>query len=213
MPPHTILRSIERGLALGGCTAIIRHAERPPIPEGSWGNELSLRPEGVRASRRLGSTLGSRLGSLVTSPVLRCVETAEQVVAGAGRVGPPIETDARLGAPGAHIERPDELGTLFVDRDTRDIVADVLAGIAIPGLRAPRLVVEALLGMARALPRVPGTVDVCVTHDVIVATLAGGLLGARAELTGTQWPGFLEGVVLAWAVAEPVVIWRGEVAA
>jgi len=211
MVPSTLLLSIERGLALGPCTAIIRHAERPPIPQGSWGTELSIRPEGIQASRELGSALGSRLGTLVASPVLRCVETAREVGVGAGRAQPAVETDARLGSPGAHIARVEELGTLFLDRDTRDIVADVLAGVSVPGLRPPRAVAAVLVDLAAALPRQPATVDVCVTHDAIVATLAGGLLGARPELTRAEWPDFLEGVVLAWPGGEPVVVWLGEV--
>ena len=212
MAPSTLLHSIERGLTLGPCTAIIRHAECPPIPEGSWGNELSIRPAGVRASQALGRALGGCLGALVASPVLRCVQTAEQVGVGAGRAEPAIATDTRLGAPGAHIALADELGTLFLDRDTRDIVADVLSGVSTPGLRPPREVAEVLVDMASSLPREPGTVDVCVTHDAIVATLAGGLLGERPELIRSEWPNFLEGVVLAWAGVEPVVVWRGEVA-
>lgn len=208
-----LLRSLEVGLTLGPCSAVVRHAERPPIPEGSWGDELAIRPEGRRASHSLGRALGRRLGVLVSSPVLRCVQTAQQIGLGANGDETAVREDQRLGAPGAHIERVEELGTLFMDRSAPEIVADLLSGAHIPGLRPPREVVAALVGLARELPRKPGTVDLCVTHDVVVATLLGGLGQLSPERVHEDWPGFLDGVVVAWSGDAPSFVWRGEVIA
>lgn len=206
-------RSVEVGLTLGPCTAFVRHAERPPIPEGTWGDELAIRPEGIRASQLLGRALGTRLGTLASSPVLRCVQTAREVGIGAGKELLDVREDQRLGAPGAHIKRVEDLGSLFLDRTAPEIVAAVLSGAHVPGLRDPRDVVTLLVGLARELPRRPGTVDLCVSHDVVVATLLGGLGQLPSRRVLDEWPGFLDGVVIAWPGETPAFVWLGEVVA
>lgn len=47
-----------------GTLMLIRHAERPPIPQHSFGNELSITPEGKVTSLNFGKKLGSNLHAI-----------------------------------------------------------------------------------------------------------------------------------------------------
>ena len=65
---------------------LLRHAERPPIPPGTFGNDLEITPAGRREAEALGRALaqGEPVAGVYSSPVLRCVQTAEAMAAGAG---------------------------------------------------------------------------------------------------------------------------------
>ena len=120
---------------------LIRHATRPDIPLGSFGNELAITKEGRREATGMGQVLSDRLRRFETSPVLRCVQTAEAICLGAGVPGPPATTRV-LGDPGVWIADGDAVGDAFVEHGPSGVVARQLAGHTIPPLEpvpsAPR---------------------------------------------------------------------------
>ena len=56
---------------------LIRHSARDEIPDGGTGMELPLNDLGIRLCQELGRELVGRVRSARSSPVLRCVQTAE----------------------------------------------------------------------------------------------------------------------------------------
>ena len=98
---------VSRTLALltqaphGAAVALaLRHAEREAIPPCGYGNDVPLTRQGITSSRRLGEALSPLPVAVVrTSPLPRCVETAESITAGAGWDAVAVP-DQRLGAPG-----------------------------------------------------------------------------------------------------------------
>ena len=101
---------VSRTLALltpvpdGAAVALaLRHAERAAIPPCGYGNDVPLTRQGIRSSRRLGAALSSRPAAVIrTSPLPRCVQTAESIIAGAGWDAVAVP-DQRLGAPGPFV--------------------------------------------------------------------------------------------------------------
>jgi len=188
-----------------GDVLLVRHAERPPIPNGSWGRELSITDAGREASIELGSRLGS-IPRIVSSPVPRCVQTAEALRQGAGGSAS-IEQDRLLGDPGVWVMQPELAGPQFQAGGARGVVARQLAGAVVPGMRpltdGASLLLDLLL---RTAPPV-GSVSVCVTHDAVMAPLIGHLFGQ--ERVGPIWPNFLEALRLQFEDDELVVQWRG----
>lgn len=68
-----------------GVGLLIRHAERFEIKEGSFGTSIPLTPKGRQDSVHIGSLLANHsLAGAFSSPVGRCVDTAQHILKGAG---------------------------------------------------------------------------------------------------------------------------------
>ena len=64
---------------------VIRHAEREEIPTGTFGYHVALTDQGIAAAEQLGEALSAkRTITTVSSPVPRCVQTAEAILRAGG---------------------------------------------------------------------------------------------------------------------------------
>ena len=94
---------------------VMRHAEREEIQAGTFGYHLALTAQGISLSQQLGAALSERRNiSSISSPVPRCVQTAEAILLSAGSLTG-VSTDRRLGSPGAFILEPEIAGPLFLE--------------------------------------------------------------------------------------------------
>jgi len=188
--PVTLLNDLnaiprDRQIAL-----LMRHSARFPITDPEKMFEVPLTEEGVQMAEELGALIGELFpcGRLIASPVGRCLATADAIARGAG--GP--------------------LQAVADERSSHPAIEpawDALNRGEINGvLPAP---VRAAMGLLLSDSAQTGpALDVMVTHDTVVGTLAGCLLDS--PVTGPHWPGFLEGIFL-WRAADGVhVLWRGE---
>jgi phosphohistidine phosphatase SixA len=92
---------------------LLRHADRDDIPQGSFGNEILLNEKGKQNAQSFGEILSERkINRIFTSPVGRCVQTAEYITKGYGNSIEIIETTS-LGAPGLHISDEKIAGNFF----------------------------------------------------------------------------------------------------
>lgn len=82
--------------------ALIRHSVRGELPPGAGGNRVPITAKGEKLASLLGGMIGGRLQSLTTSPVLRCVQTAEAIRTGTG-IQTPVRLDRALGDPGIYV--------------------------------------------------------------------------------------------------------------
>ena len=74
--PETLLHSFEIVPENTRVALLLRHAHRPPIEPGSYGDDVELSRSGIESSEELGQILSQRrVGRLVASPVSRCVTT------------------------------------------------------------------------------------------------------------------------------------------
>ena len=172
---------------------LMRHAARPPIPEGEVGGELSITPEGEAKALALGQRFRQVLVSVRSSPVRRCVETARAIVRGAER-DIDLVSDPMLGAPGAFIADP-ELAWENWLRVGHDGVLDHLASGAapLPGFAEPiaasRALIDHLLGVAAG----PG-LHLAITHDALMIPLLAARL--KRPVAAHERPDFLDGITL-----------------
>ena len=81
---------------------LLRHAARAPLPPDGVGYTLPITEAGAELGRELGRLLGRRLRSLRSSPLVRCLQTAEVLRGGAG-ADLPIVSDRLLGDPGIYV--------------------------------------------------------------------------------------------------------------
>lgn len=173
---------------------LLRHAERPEIPEGSHGMDVGLTEDGMAAAHRIGATLGERIRSITTSPVLRCRTTAALLCKGANRQLE-ITDHALLGAPGAFVADGDVAWESWRRMGNEGVIAHMMASSQpLPGMHPPKLAVRRLLDLLSLAMDHEVGLHVFVTHDAILAPFVAHALGRPLERE--RWPRFLDAMML-----------------
>ncbi|WP_280553483.1 histidine phosphatase family protein [Halomonas sp. 25-S5] len=199
--PPSMWRHLERIPIDRPVAMLLRHSVRDQIPPGDVGYNIPITDIGHGLARELGACLLGRLRSLHSSPLPRCLQTAEAIAGGAG-AELVITPDRLLGDPGVYVldgsrawMNWEELGHEGV---MRHLVkeATALSGMARPD-EAARFLVQTMLGTATNRPGV----HIFVTHDSLVTATAARLLGEPLGLE--EWPEFLEGAFF-WAEEDGV---------
>jgi broad specificity phosphatase PhoE len=184
---------------------LVRHSVRLALPPGDAAYTLPITEEGTRLARRLGALLGGRLRSVRTSPLARCVQTAEEVRRGSG-ADVAITPDRLLGDPGAYVLDGARAANPWERLGREGVMAhlvaedDPLPGMAAPG-PAARFLVQHMLAAAPE----PG-LHLFVTHDSLVTTTAARLLDE--PLGREAWPWYLEAAFFWRAGGELNVAYR-----
>lgn len=174
---------------------ILRHARREDIPPGSFGADVHLTEQGTKSAERLGKLLSTRMpGKVVSSPISRCVETAQAISRGAGW-STSVTTDWRLGEHGPFVSEPEVAGRLFLEVGIAELVRRQLHDPQPPpGMRDTAEGARTLLDFATEGLERRGRINVYVTHDAILAALVGWLFRLPVHKEG--WPDFLDGLLL-----------------
>ena len=186
---------------------VIRHAEREDISAGTFGHNVNLTAEGTQAAEQLGAALSEyRALTVVSSPVPRCVQTAQAMLRGAGSATQ-VATDPRLGGPGAFIVDAETAGPLFLELPIPEIARrQIQDAVPLPGMRPTLEGVEILLELATSPLDESGRLHVFVTHDIILSVFVASIFRSTVEEAG--WPDFLEGLLL-WRSDERLQLsWR-----
>ena len=207
--PDSILRSIPLVPKDRRVSLLVRHAHRPDPESGSYGNEIELSREGMVATGQLGSALGGfSAGRLQSSSMPRAVATALAIAKGAGW-SVPLEEDWRLGMHGPFVIDPTITGPLILEIGAAEMIHRQLHDPdPPPGMRPTSEGVELILQcLSKNLEAAPA-LDVSVSHDNIMATTIGALIGV--DFCDDNWPGFLEGLFI-WREGNSLVgVWRGK---
>ena len=175
---------------------VIRHAERPAIQDGTVGNELALTSNGVHETMRLAKSLPRKILSIESSPILRCIQTAELIAEHHELPLTSIGRSNLLGDPGFIIDDADLAWTNWVEKGAETVNEHLLSGTSVwPGFRD---LDEAVAQMRRSIEAMltesEDGIHVWVTHDTIVATLASRL--QKTPLTLKEWPDYLGGLTI-----------------
>jgi len=113
---------------------LLRHADRDDIPQGSFGNEILLNEKGKQNAQRFGESISDKkINRIFTSPIGRCVQTAEFITKGYGSSIEIIETTS-LGAPGLHISDEKIAGKFFLQHGFDEMYNRFMQGKEIPGI-------------------------------------------------------------------------------
>ena len=187
---------------------VIRHAEREDIPAGTFGHEVNLTAGGTLAAEQLGAALSeNRALTVVSSPVPRCVQTAQAMLWGAGSAAQ-VAKDPRLGGPGAFIVDAETAGPLFLELPIPEIARRQLHDTApLPGMRPTSEGVEILLELATTSMGESGRMHVFVTHDIILSVFVASIIDSSLEETG--WPGYLDELLLWRCAGRLQFSWKG----
>ena len=167
---------------------ILRHAHRKEHTQGSFGHDLELTEKGRQHSFCLGQLISN--GPLIeihTSPVLRCVQTAEEILKGANQKRQ-IVTSKILGDPGPFIADCKKAGPLFLERSIEEIAHALVNGRKLSGMRSLEEGARIFLNHIFQFKHFP---CVMISHDIIICLLECFLL--KSKNIKDHMPDFLEG--------------------
>lgn len=190
-----VLAHVERIHRDRPIAVLLRHAERDPLPDGDAGNAVEITAEGRRLAEYLGSAFGARLRTLHSSPVLRCLQTAEAVREGA-KAELPIQPNRLLGDPGIFVRDGDLAWQNWGALGHAGVMQWLISGQErLPGMADPKPAAYALVRHMVSLAGKEVGIHLFVTHDSVLAAVVGRLLGPIID--SADGPRFLEGL-LAW---------------
>lgn len=189
--PPSVLRWLSEAPASAPVVVLLRHSVREYLPPGDAGYALPITDVGGALAHDLGSLIGDRLRTLHASPLLRCVQTAEALRAGAAQ-DVEIIRDRLLGDPGVYVVDGKRAWAHWEERGHEGVMEHLVSqDYPLPGLADPdpaaRFLVQHMLAAADARPGL----HVFVTHDSLVTATAARLLGE--PLGKEAWPWYLEG--------------------
>lgn len=199
--PPSVRGLLERAPRDRAVVLFLRHSVRGELPIGEPGDLVPITEVGHRLALELGELLRGRLQTLQTSPILRCVQTAQALAEGAGFT-PPVVANRMFGAPGVYVLDGQRAWDNWVRLGHEGVMQHLIDGThALPGMARPdeaaRLLVLSMLAEADDSPGL----HVFVTHDSLVAATAARLLGKR--LGPVDWPWYLEGAFF-WRTSDGV---------
>lgn len=168
---------------------------------------LPLTEAGIVLAEQWGARLGRRIHAFHSSPVGRCVETAQAMARGAG-LELPVAMTLQLVEPGCYVHNIRKVGPLFLEMGPLAF-ANFHLRERVEGLLSPRDGAGKLLQHLQATQGDAGSLTVHVTHDTILAAFVYHLLG-RDHIGEDDWPWMMEGLWL-WFEPEHVCwLWRGQ---
>ena len=186
---------------------LTRHSIREEPKNRFAGFDVPLTELGVDLAHEWGRQIAMPISSFYSSPVERCVDTAQAMAKGAG-LEMEVKTHSSLVEPGSYVQDLPiagpyffKLGPLaFAQKHLRNEVRGVLTPLE--GARNILSHIKGSLGDS-------GTLSVHVTHDTILAAFIY-FLRQESELEEAHWPWMMEGAFL-WFDDDAVHwVWRGE---
>ncbi|PIR01049.1 MAG: histidine phosphatase family protein [Nitrospinae bacterium CG11_big_fil_rev_8_21_14_0_20_45_15] len=169
---------------------LMRHSVRHELPPDAPGNDIPLTKEGRTLAFKLGAQIGERLKSLHSSPILRCMETAEMIRDGA-KLNLKVFPDRRLGDPGIFVLNAQKAWQNWQQLGNDGVMSKLVTGSEImPGMAEPNKAARHLVHSMLDQVKDPG-IHVFVTHDIVIAATVSHLLGR--PYGPPKGPSYLEG--------------------
>jgi broad specificity phosphatase PhoE len=205
--PPSLLTHLARVPRDRAVVLLLRHSVRDPLPPNEVGDAVPLTEAGYRLACELGEQMQGRLRTLRSSPIPRCIQTAQALAKGA-RAELSIVPDRLLGAPGIYVldgrqawENWQRLGhEKVMHHQVTETTA--LSGMARPD-EAARFLVNHMFAAAADQPGI----HIFVTHDSLLLPTAARILGQALGVD--DWPWFLEGACFWRDGADVCVAYRG----
>lgn len=191
--PPTLLRNIKQLPEEYPVALLLRHSIREEFGVGDIGNDIPITEDGKNIAFELGRFLGGRLRSLHSSPLLRCIQTAQAMREGGG-YHLDISEHRFLGDPGVFVLDGALAWSNWEAIGNEGVMRHLASeSYALPGMADPERAAQELLRyMLLVMNGSPG-VHVFVTHDTILGPVVARFLRQTHEVS--KGPLFLEGAL------------------
>jgi len=172
---------------------LIRHADRDKIPQGCFGNEIPINDKGKQDAYKFGNKLSEfKINKIYTSPLLRCVQTAEYISKGYGK-NLPIFTTTALGAPGLHVKNEQIAGELYLQYGIQPIYQRFVSQENLPGFASPSELRRELSYYLKNSTQDNG-ITLFISHDLLIAMFH--YAWNRTVYDSENWLKFLTGIII-----------------
>ena len=168
---------------------IVRHSERKQIKKGTSGNNIHLTSKGREKAHALAKSFGEETILTTTSPVLRCVQTAEYFKENS--LTQSLITSNLLGDPGVFIEDSKIAWRMFLEYGEMGVAKKIVLQENIEGFKDPKNMCLKLITYILETICNKGVYPF-ITHDYIIASLVGILMDI--PVNNNTWPKFLESI-------------------
>lgn len=188
--PQSVRQGLETCPRDRAVAVLLRHSVRGELPPRD-SFSVPITEAGRRIALELGVLVGGRLKTLHTSPLVRCVQTAEALRDGAA-VDVPMVPDRHLGGHGVYVLDAARAWQTWEELGPDKVVQNMATqSSSMPGMARPDEAARFLvLHMLSATKDMPG-IHVFVSHDSLVLATAARFLGM--PVSSNDWPWFLEG--------------------
>lgn len=173
-----------------GIAVLMRHAEREDIPRGEFGNNVNLTIKGIEDSQLLSVLLKNSLVNIYSSPVKRCIQTAELFAINASNSK--INLSSLLGDPGIFIANCHEAQTYCLQNSVFSLVQELLTeSINPPGFcESTTNAVYQLINYLLLQSGNTMGLSLFLTHDAIFSVVLGVIFKEYPIIS--LWPNYLE---------------------
>lgn len=196
----SIIQLIENFNALQNnepCVFILRHAEKPIVNNMHIDIANSLTEEGIRSSKELGVMLKNlypRAGIIRSSPIARCLETANSIFSAYSH-NSSVVADTDLGGDGAYVSDNQLAAQHFLEDPLRiDVFTKMQNGETFSGMReigeGTKLLLTKVIHDLENITA-PGFY---ITHDCILALFVGSILNQLVD--EKNWFQYLDGICI-----------------
>jgi broad specificity phosphatase PhoE len=196
IPAH-LLAAARRHAHAGRATAlVVRHAERHPVVDLHTHEEVLLTERGHAQALEAGALLADIADHVRVrhSPVRRCGQTAEGLVAGAREAGVRAELLSSVALLGSPFVLDRERAYALVRQIGAGFIRDWFDGKLPHDVFEPRAVAVEKQLAAVVEHLMEPAFHVFVSHDWNIALVREEVLGVSPE---TRWPAFLDGIAIA----------------
>jgi len=174
----------------------LRHAERDFSEDPLEDIKKQINGNGKKQAISLGKELlkrQSKICFIKSSPIERCVETANAILEGA-RSNVKVLTSRILGDPGPFVSDDKIAFQTFLELGIEEIVRRQHENKPIPGFHDTKKGLKTLLEeFVKDMEKLDG-VGLYISHDAIIAAFLGYLTGTAIDMD--NWIGFLDGVLI-----------------
>ncbi len=195
-------------------TLLTRHSIREEPDNYNGHYKLPLTQEGRHLASFWGSLQPFESFQLFSSPVGRCVETAERMFLGKHQTEAQKNIDIlpHLAEPGCFIKdrsTMEQVGRVFIEHGPIQFLESMLTGSFDEHISTKESIAVLLQAFQSTHNQNTRHLNIHVSHDTILAAFVYSLLG-KQTLEESDWPRMMEGVYL-WFDDEHVHgIWRAE---
>ncbi len=201
---------------------VTRHSLRFDIEDPVKHHHVALTPEGICLAQSFGRKIQAPLGTVYSSPIHRCIHTAQCILDGYAQTHPQttipeIIPDERLYEP--YISDRAIINEIMQHKTDMELLHDLCDRVPVPGCVSLDISISRMLDVIFAedneTNKKQGCIDICVTHDFHLVLLTAGLLSLLPESTDNPWklwPYMFEGMLL-WGTRHDFhIAWRTTVA-
>jgi len=190
---------------------LIRHAQKQKKQPNQGENSILLTEKGKNDAQEFGKNfvkLYKKIDLIKSSPIKRCIETADAILKGANENRNIIQSK-HLGDPGVYVYDDKAAIKVFEDFGIEYIIRAQLEKKDLPGIRDIESgSIKILEELVKDLEK--NTIYIEISHDAIIATLICYL--TNEFITLDNWIDYLEGIFF-WNNNKEnySILWRGHI--